>query len=155
MFGNRDDLLEHAGDKGEMVVVVVSSGMQTAVVEMEAQVLLHFNSILRNVSGEVFPDTPLQNLTIRLYRQVVDEFGTVLPERRVLTPTSSSGNRINVSTDDEYFISIGNATLEDRGVYIIEICQEGVPPMEVCVNASATLFVLDGESFSFGHSDEN
>ncbi len=128
MFDNRDELLDHAGGREEMVAVVVSSGMQAAVVEMGAQVLLHFNSILTNVSDEVFPDTPLQNLTIMLYRQVVDEFGTVLPERTFLTPTSSSGNRINVSADDEYFISIGNATLEDRGVYTIEICQEGVPP---------------------------
>ena len=143
-------MLDHAGGRGEMVAVIVSSGMQTAVVEMGAQVLLNFNSIRRNVSGGIFPDTPLESLTIRLYRQMLDGFGNALPERTVLTPTSSSDNRINVTVDDiveQYFISIGNATVEDNGVYTIEICQEGVPPMEVCVNASATLFVPDGKSF--------
>lgn len=145
-LGQRQELLDVAAMPGEQVTVPVTEDMQTIIVELEAQALVSFNNFLREASvlltGGDLPD----NLTITLTRQLLDESGMLVPGgTEELSPVEG---RVSVSIDREtgqYFVEIADARLEDSAVYTMEVCSLSGTPQEMCVNASVTVFVLDGE----------
>ncbi len=140
-LGQREELLKYAALPGEQVTVGVTQGMQTAIVEAGASALVNFNSFFRQALLDLLPGT--DNVTTTITRLALDESGEPLTGDVVKLPPSQ-----DVSADSEsqqYHVRIGDAALTDSGVYTIEVCYQKDLPGEVCVNASATVFVLDGE----------
>ena len=146
-LGQREELLRYAAVPGEQVTVAVTQGMQTAIVEAGAEPLLNFNHFFRQAFSLLSTGDPQQQITTTIRRQPLDESGSSLPgvEEEVLSP---SQGRVEVSVDEasqQYFVRIAGASLQDNGVYTIEVCSQTDTPEETCLNASATLFVLDGK----------
>ena len=149
-LGQRAELLRYAALPGERVTVGVTQGMQTAIVESGAEPLLNFNYFFRQASRLLSTGDPQQQITATIRRQPLDESGKPLPgvEEEVLSP---SQGRIEVSVDrasQQYYVRIAGASIQDNGVYRIEVCSQVGTPEEACLNANTTLFVLDGELVS-------
>lgn len=136
------DLLQYAALPQDQVTVGVVTEVQTVIVEAGAEVLLNFNHYFRLASELLSAD----NVTVTITRQLLDQSGKPLPGTvEVLSPVEG---RISVSAGGEaeqHFVSITSATVNDSGVYTIEVCSQRGLPEEVCESASATLFVLDCE----------
>ena len=148
-LGQREELLQYAALPGEQVTVGVTVGMQTVIVEAGAEVLVNFNYFFRNASQLLSAGDPEQQVTATIRRRALDKSGRPLPgEGEVLSP---SQGRVSVTVDgvfEQYYVRIGDAAVTDSGVYTMEVCSQRGLPGEECVNASATLFVLDGQ-FSY------
>ena len=145
-LGQREELLQYAAEPGERVTVGVAEGRQTAIVEAGAEALVNFNNFFREASQLLSSGDPQQQVTAIITRRPLDESGTPLAgEEEVLSP---SQGRVSVSVDEvaqQYYVRIGDAAVTDSGVYTIEVCSQRGLPEEQCVNASATVFVLDSE----------
>ena len=146
VLGQREELLEDAAMPEEQVTVAVTGERQNIILEVGADVLVNFNNFLREVSMLLPGGDPPDNLTITLTRQLLDESGMLVPgTTEELSPVE---DRVSVSIDrvsGQYFVDIADARVSDSGVYTMEVCSERGRPEEVCVNASATVFVLDCE----------
>ena len=143
MLGQRGELLQYAARPGEQVTIGVLEGMQTAIVEAGAQVVVNFNHFFQEASGLLLP---ADDLTVTLSRQLLDESGRPLPG--TVEELSPSDGRVSVSVGGDagqHFVNIADAVLDDSGVYAIEVCSESGTPEEVCQRANVTLFVLDCE----------
>ena len=138
-----EELLRYAALPGERVTVGVTQETQTAVVQVGAQPLLNFNHFFREASRNLSREEPPQQVTASIRRLPVDQFGNPLPGGEEVLPPS--GGRVSVSVDGQYYVRIGGAAASDSGVYTIEVCSQRGLPDQVCLNASATLLVLDGE----------
>ena len=148
-LGQREELLRYAAIPGEKVTVGVTQEMQTAIVEAGAEAMVNFNSFFRQAL-ELLPSAdPQRQVTASIRRLALDLDGKPLTgEEEELSP--SQGGRVSVSVDRElqqFYVRIGDAAVIDSGVYTMEVCSERDLPGEVCVNASATVFVLDGRFF--------
>ena len=140
MLGQRGELLQNAARPGEQVTIGVLEGMQTAIVEAGAQVLVNFNHFFQEASGLLLP---AENLSVTISRQLLDESGRPLPG--TVEELSPSDGRVSVSVGGDAgknFVNIADAVLDDIGVYSIEVCSESDT---VCQRANVTLFVLDCE----------
>ena len=143
MLGQRGELLQYAARPGEQVTIGVLEGMQTAIVEAGAQVVVNFNHFFQEASGLLLP---AEDLTVTLSRQLLDESGR--PLQGTVEELSPSDGRVSVSVGGDagqHFVNIADAVLDDSGVYTIEVCSEGGTPEELCQRANVTLFVLDCE----------
>ena len=143
MLGQRGELLQYAARPGEQVTIGVLEGMQTAIVEAGAQVVVNFNHFFQEASGLLLP---AEDLTVTLSRQMLNESGRPLPG--TVEELSPSDGRVSVSVGGDagqHFANIADAVLDDSGVYAIEVCSESGTPEEVCQRANVTLFVLDCE----------
>ena len=143
MLGQRGELLQYAARPGEQVTIGVLEGMQTAIVEAGAQVVVNFNHFFQETSGLLLP---AGDLTVTISRQLLDESGRPLPG--TVEELSPSDGRVSVSVGGDagqHFVNIADAVLDDSGVYAIEVCSESGTPEEVCQRANVTLFVLDCE----------
>ena len=143
-LGQRGDLLQHAARPGEQVTVgVLEEEAQTAIVEAGAQIVLNFNHFWRQVSGRL----PADQLTATLSRLLLNP-STGAPLAGSEEELSPSEGRIGVFVGGDgrqNFVSIADATLNDSGVYFMEVCSQRGTPEEVCERAGITLFVLDRE----------
>ena len=143
-LGQRGDLLQHAARPGEQVTVgVLEEEAQTAIVEAGAQIVLNFNHFWRQVSGRL----PADQLTATLSRLLLNP-STGAPLTGSEEELSPSEGRISVFVGGDgrqNFVNIADATLNDSGVYSMEVCSQRGTPEEVCERAEITLFVLDRE----------
>ena len=143
MLGQRGELLQYAARPGEQVTIGVLEGMQTAIVEAGAQVVVNFNHFFQETSGLLLP---AEDLTVTISRQLLDESGRPLPG--TVEELSPSDGRVSVSVGGDagqHFVNIADAGFDDSGVYTIEVCSESGTPEEVCQRANVTLFVLNCE----------
>ena len=143
-LGQRGDLLQHAARPGEQVTVgVLQEESQTAIVEAGAQIVLNFNYFWRQVSRRF----PAEQLIVTLRRLLLDPStgATLAGSEEELSP-SKGRISVNVGGDgQQHFVSIADATLNDSGVYSIEVCSQSGTPDELCERSSITLFVLSRE----------
>lgn len=145
-LGQREELLQYAALPGERVTVGVTRGRQTAIVQAgAAEALVNFNRFFRDASRTLSMGDPQLQVTATIRRLPLGESGRPLPgEEEVLSPGQG---RVSVSVDgvfQQYYVRIGDAAVTDSGVYTIEVCSQRGLPGEMCLNASATVFVLDG-----------
>ena len=113
--------------------------------------MINFNSFFRQALELLPAADPQRQVTASITRLALDLDGKPLTgEEEELSP--SQGGRVSVSADGElqqFYVRIGDAAVTDSGVYTIEVCSERDIPGEVCVNASVTVFVLDGRFVAF------
>ncbi len=135
---SEEDLLRYAALDGEQVTVGVTQGVQTAIVEAGASALVNFNSFFRQAL-ELLPP-PQEQVTAAITKLALDEFRKPLTGIEEDLPPSQG----RVSVSQQYYVRFEAAAVTDSGVYTIEVCSRRDLPGEVCVNASATVLVLDG-----------
>ena len=115
------------------------------IVEAGAEPLINFNNFFREAFRALSTGDPQQQVTAIIRRQPLDQSGRLVPGgEEVLSP---SQGRVSVFVDgvfQQYFVRVGDAAVIDSGVYTIEVCSERGLSGEACLNASATLFVLEG-----------
>ena len=145
-LGQREELLDVAAMPEEQVTVPVTEDRQNIILEVGADARVNFNNFVREVSMLLPGGDPPDNLTITLTRQLLDESGMLVPNTtEELSPVE---DRVGVSIDrasGQYFVDVADARLDDSAVYTIEVCSQRETPQEVCLNATATVFVLDCE----------
>ena len=133
MLGQRGELLQYAARPGEQVTIGILEGMQTAIVEAGAQVLVNFNHFFQEVSGLLLP---AEDLSVTISRLLLDESGRPLPG--TVEELFPSDGRVSVSVGGDAgknFVNIADAVLDDSGVYAIEVCSECARgPMSPCLS---------------------
>ena len=135
--------MRYAARPGEIVTVVVTEGMQTAISLAGSVVIVDFNSFLRNATRVL--GVPASNLTVTLTQQPMDISGRLSLNTNILIPSSGPDNRVNITLDTElevFLVSIGHLLQNDSGIYNIEACAFKNTPSETCLNASVTLFLI-------------
>ena len=145
-LGQREELLQYAASPGDTVTVGVEQGIQTVIVEAGAEVLINFNRFFRDAAENLSMGSPQLQVTAIIRRLPLNESGSpVMGGEEVLSP---SQGRVSVSVDgvfQQYYVRIGDAALNDSGVYTIEVCFLRGFSGEICLNASAPVFVLEGK----------